>query len=113
MPVNRVESRPLGLVSGAPDRWGQEGSGLGITLVLALVIVVSGRRSHPRLRPGPGLLNLGAEDILLQEARLNAEAEVVTTAHKNRILAAAERNDKESIRAFVTALGLEEVEFVG
>jgi hypothetical protein len=101
------------LVSGAPDRWGQEGSGLGITLVLALVIVVSGRRSHPRLRPGPGLLNLGAEDILLQEARLDAEAEVVTTAQKNRILAAAERNDKESIRAFVTALGLEEVEFSG
>jgi hypothetical protein len=93
------------LVSGAPYRWGQEGSGLGITLVLALVIVVSGRRSHPRLRPGPGLLNLRADDVLLQEARQDAEAEVVTTADKNRVLEAAGRNHEESIRAFVTTLG--------
>ena len=77
------------------------------------MIVVSGRRSHPRLRPGPGLLNAGADDILLQEARQDAEAEVVTTADKNRILEAAERNAEESIRAFVTTLGFEEVEFVG
>ena len=111
--MDRVESRPLCLVSGAPDRWGQEGSGLGIKLVLALAIVVSGRRSHPRLRPGPGLLNLGADDVLLQDARQDAEAEVVTTAYKNRVLEAAGRNHEESIRAFVTTLGFEEVEFVG
>ena len=77
------------------------------------MIVVFGRRSHPRLRPGPGLLNAGADDILLQEARQDAEAEVVTTADKNRILAAAEGNDEESIRALVTTLGFEEVEFSG
>jgi hypothetical protein len=105
MLVDRVESRPLCLVSGAPDRWGQKGSGLGITLVLALLIVVSGRRSHPRLRSGPGLLSLGADDVLLQGASQDAEAEVVTTADKNRILATAEKNDEESSRAFVTTLG--------
>ena len=60
-----------------------------------------------------GLLNLGADDVLLQKARQDAEAKVVTTADKNRILEAAKRNDEESILAFVTALGFEEVEFVG
>ena len=37
----------------------------------------------------------------------------MTTADKNRILEAAERNDEESIRTFVTTLGFEGVEFVG
>lgn len=37
----------------------------------------------------------------------------MTTADKNRILEAAERNDEESILAFVTTLGFEGVEFVG
>ena len=37
----------------------------------------------------------------------------MTTADKNRILEAAKRNDEESILAFVTTLGFEEVEFVG
>ena len=37
----------------------------------------------------------------------------MTTADKNRILAAAEGNDEESIRAFVTTLGFEEGEFSG
>jgi hypothetical protein len=108
--LSRIPATRFGL--GAPGRWRQKGSGLGITLVLALVIVVSGRRSHPRLRPGPGLLNLGADNVLLQEACQDAEAEVVTTADKNLILA-AEGNDEESIRAFVTTLGFEEVEFSG
>jgi hypothetical protein len=57
-------------------------------------------------------LNLGAEDVLLQEARQDAEAEVVSTAEENGILETAERNAEESIRAFVTSLGFEEVEFV-
>lgn len=60
-----------------------------------------------------GLLNLGADDVLVQEARRDAEAEVVSTAEKNGILETAERNAEESIRAFVTTLGFEEVEFVG
>lgn len=60
-----------------------------------------------------GLLNLGADDVLVQEARQDAEAEVVTTADENGILKTAERNAEESIRAFVTTLGFEEVEFVG
>ena len=60
-----------------------------------------------------GLLNLGADDVLVQEARREAEAEVVSTAEENGILETAERNAEESIRAFVTTLGFEEVEFVG
>jgi Protein of unknown function (DUF4230) len=59
-----------------------------------------------------GLLNLGADEVLVQEARQDAEAEVVTTAEENGILETAERNAEESIRAFVTTLGFEEVEFV-
>jgi hypothetical protein len=59
-----------------------------------------------------GLLNLGADDVLVQEARQDAEAEVVSTAEENGILETAERNAEESIRAFVTSLGFEEVEFV-
>jgi hypothetical protein len=60
-----------------------------------------------------GLLNLGADDVLVQEARQDAEAEVVTTADENGILKTAKRNAEDSIRAFVTTLGFEEVEFVG
>jgi hypothetical protein len=58
-----------------------------------------------------GLLNLGADDVLVQEARQDAEAEVVGTAKENGILEAAESNAEEGIRAFVTTLGFEEVEF--
>lgn len=58
-----------------------------------------------------GLLNLGADDVLVQEARQDAEAEVVTTAEDNGILESAEKNAEASIRAFVTTLGFEEVEF--
>jgi hypothetical protein len=59
-----------------------------------------------------GLLNLGADEVLVQEARQDAETEVVSTAEENGILETAERNAEESIRAFVTTLGFEEVEFV-
>jgi hypothetical protein len=37
-------------------------------------------------------LNLGAEDVLLQEARQNAEAAVVATAEENGILGSAEKS---------------------
>jgi hypothetical protein len=60
-----------------------------------------------------GLLNLGADEVLVQEARQDAETEVVSAAEENGILETAERNAEESIRAFVTTLGFEEVEFVG
>jgi hypothetical protein len=60
-----------------------------------------------------GILNLGMDDVLLQEARQDAEAEIVATAEENGILQTAESNAEESIRAFVTTLGFEEVEFVG
>jgi hypothetical protein len=60
-----------------------------------------------------GLFNLGADDVLVQEARQAAGAEVVATAEENGILQTAESNTEESIRAFVTTLGFEEVEFGG
>ena len=47
----------------------------------------------------------------MQEARQDAEAEVMATAEENGILQTAESNAEESIRAFVTTLGFEEVEF--
>ena len=40
-------------------------------------------------------------------------SEGMSTAEENGILETAERNAEESIRAFVTTLGFEEVEFVG
>lgn len=58
-----------------------------------------------------GLLNLGADDALVQEARLDAEREILSAARENDILGQAERNAEDSIRAFVTTLGFEEVRF--
>ncbi len=59
-----------------------------------------------------GFLNLRPDDDLVQEARREAEAEIVTAARENGILDTAETNAEESIRAFVTTLGFKEVEFV-
>ena len=47
----------------------------------------------------------------MQEARHDAEAEVVATAEESGILETAESNAEGSIRAFITTLGFEEVEF--
>lgn len=59
-----------------------------------------------------GILNLNPDDELLQQARRDAEAEIVAAAEENGIFKYAETNAEDSIRAFVTALGFEEVEFV-
>ena len=37
-------------------------------------------------------MNLGAEDVLLQEARQDAEAEIMATAEENDILGSAEKS---------------------
>ena len=60
-----------------------------------------------------GLFNLGADDVLVQEARQAAEPEVVATAEENGILQTVGSNAEESIRAFVKTLGFEEAEFGG
>ncbi len=58
-----------------------------------------------------GLLRLRPDDALVDNARQQAEQEIVSTAWENGILDYAEQNAEESIRAFATTLGFEEVEF--
>jgi len=58
-----------------------------------------------------GPLNLGADDALVQDARRGADAEILKAAKNNDILDQAETNAQNSIRAFVTTLGFEEVRF--
>ena len=56
-------------------------------------------------------LNLRPDDELVEEARAAALEEIEQAARKNDILKTAEQNAEESIRAFVTTLGFEEVRF--
>ncbi len=58
------------------------------------------------------LLNLRPDDELVEQARADAVTRVEQAARENGILDAAETNAEESIRAFVTSLGFERVEFV-
>ena len=60
-----------------------------------------------------GLLNLRPDDELVEQARAEAERRVEEAARENGILEQAETNAEESIRAFVTSLGFERVEFIG
>lgn len=59
-----------------------------------------------------GLLRLRPDDALVEEARADAEDEILTAARENDIEDTAERNAEDSIRAFVTTLGFKEVKFV-
>ena len=56
-------------------------------------------------------LNLRPDDDLVEEARARAEERIETSARENGILDTAETNAEDSIRAFVTTLGFEEVRF--
>ena len=56
-------------------------------------------------------LNVRPDDDLVEEARARAVEKLEGTARENGILATAETNAKDSIRAFVTTLGFEEVRF--
>lgn len=58
-----------------------------------------------------GLLNLRPDDDLAEVAREDAQGEILAAARENGILKTAERNAEDSIRAFVTTLGFEEVRF--
>ncbi len=59
-----------------------------------------------------GLLNLRPDDELVEEARDEAVERVEEAARENDVLDSARRNAEDSILAFVTILGFEEVEFV-
>lgn len=58
-----------------------------------------------------GILNLRPDDTLVEEARLDAHEELLAAARENEILTTAEQNAEESVRAFATSLGFEEVRF--
>ena len=82
----------------------KKGGGIGTTLVLALMQTrVYDRDFSP--------LNLRPDDELVKEVRAAAVEEIEQAARKNDILHTAERNAEGSIRAFVTTLGFERVEF--
>ena len=57
------------------------------------------------------LLNLRPDDDLVEQARGAAVDSIEEAARAEDILAQAEQNAEESIRAFVTTLGFEEVQF--
>ena len=56
-------------------------------------------------------LNLRPDDDLVEQARLRAVEKIAASARENGILDTAERKAEDSIRAFVTTLGFEEVRF--
>jgi hypothetical protein len=55
-------------------------------------------------------LNVRPDDDLVEEARLQA-VEKIRDARENKILDTAKHNAEDSVRAFVTTLGFEEVQF--
>jgi Protein of unknown function (DUF4230) len=56
-------------------------------------------------------LNVRPDDELVEKARLRAVEKIEDAARENKILETAERNAEDSIRAFVTTLGFDEVRF--
>ena len=58
-----------------------------------------------------GPLNFRPDDELVEEARLRAVEKIKAAARENGILDTAEQNAEDSIRAFVTTLGIEKVRF--
>ena len=56
-------------------------------------------------------LNVRPDDDLVEEARLQAVEKIKDAARENKILDTAEHNAEDTVRAFVTTLGFEEVRF--
>jgi hypothetical protein len=56
-------------------------------------------------------LNVRPDDELVEDARVQAVEKIEGAARENEILDTAERNAVDSVRAFVTTLGFEEVRF--
>jgi hypothetical protein len=54
-------------------------------------------------------LNVRPDDDLVEMARLRAVEKIEAAAREHKILETAERNAEDSIRAFVTTLGFDEV----
>lgn len=59
-----------------------------------------------------GLLNIRPSDAMAEEARKDAEREILVAAEKNGIRDQARKNAESSIRALITTLGFEKVRFV-
>lgn len=58
-----------------------------------------------------GILRLRADETLVEEARQEAQEELLAAARQNDILATSESNAEDTIRTFLTTLGYEEVRF--
>ncbi len=58
-----------------------------------------------------GILRLRPDETLVEEARQEAQDELVDAARQNDIRATAERNAEDTVRTFLTTLGYEEVRF--
>ena len=58
-----------------------------------------------------GILRLRPDETLVEEARQEAQDELVAAARQNDIRATAERNAEYTVRTFLTTLGYEEVQF--
>ena len=56
-------------------------------------------------------LNVRPDDDLVEAARLQAVEKIESAARENEILDTAEHNAEDSVRAFVTTLGFQEVRF--
>lgn len=90
-----------------------EGERVGIRLPKPEILGSSLDEENTRLYDrDQGLLRLRPDDALVEEARADAEDEILTAARENDIEDTAERNAEDSIRAFVTTLGFKEVKFV-
>lgn len=59
-----------------------------------------------------GILRLRPDDTLVEEARQDAQDELLAAARQNDILAIAESNAEDTVRTFLTTLGYEEVRFI-
>ena len=58
-----------------------------------------------------GILRLRPDETLVEEARQEAQDELVAAARQNDIRATAERNAEDTVRTFLTTLGYKEVQF--
>ena len=58
-----------------------------------------------------GILRIRADETLVEEARQEAQDELVAAARQNDIRATAELNAEDTVRTFLTTLGYEEVRF--
>ncbi|MGB3683296.1 MAG: DUF4230 domain-containing protein [Rubrobacteraceae bacterium] len=58
-----------------------------------------------------GILRLRPDETLVEEARQDARDELLAAARQNDIISTAERNAEDTVSAFLTTLGYEEVRF--